>query len=33
MQDVYSKAKVCGKDHPENKECDLSLEPGKNSFI
>lgn len=27
MQDVYSKAKVCGKDHPENKECDLSLEP------
>lgn len=27
MQDVYSKAKVCSKNSPADKPCDLSLEP------
>nr|QDC23064.1 angiotensin-converting enzyme isoform 1 [Cupiennius salei] len=27
MQDIYSKAKVCAKDSPADKPCELSLEP------
>ena len=32
MEDVYAKAKVCPKDYPADKPCDLALEPGKIMF-
>lgn len=32
MGAIYSKAKVCRRNNPINKPCDLNLEPGKIMF-